>query len=85
MFHLFSWLKTLGVTAFVISEVSPDTNIVYDEDYLADGILYLTMDRVGDTDVYRRIRCVKMRGVDHGTGYFTLEYKDNHFQVARVI
>ncbi len=85
MFHFFGWLKALGVTTFVISEVSPDQNIVYDEDYLADGILYLTMDRVGDTDVYRRIRCVKMRGVDHDTGYFTLEYKDNHFQVARVI
>lgn len=85
MFHLFSWLKTLGVTTFVISEVSPDPNIVYDEDYLADGILYLTMEKVGETDVYRRIRCVKMRGVDHGTGYFTLEYKDKQFQVARVI
>ncbi len=85
MFHLFGWLKNLGVTTFIIHEISPDPNVVHDEDYLADGLLYVTMDRVGDTDVYRRIRCVKMRGVDHDTGYFTLEFKDKRFRVSRVI
>ncbi|MFQ6060817.1 MAG: RAD55 family ATPase [Thermoplasmata archaeon] len=85
MFHFFGWLRTLGATTFIISEISPDPNVVYDEDYLADGLLYLTMDKVGEMDVYRRIRCVKMRGVDHSTSYFTLEYKNNRFQVAGVI
>lgn len=85
MFHFFGWLKKLGVTTFIISEISPDLNVVQDEDYLADGILYLTMDRIGDTDVFRRIRCAKMRGVNHDTGYFTLEFKNNRFQVSKVI
>jgi circadian clock protein KaiC len=85
MFHFFGWLKNLGVTTFIISEISPDVNIVHDEDYLADGLFYLTMDRIGDTDVFRRIRCAKMRGVNHDTGYFTLEFKNNRFQVSRVI
>jgi KaiC/GvpD/RAD55 family RecA-like ATPase len=85
IFHFFSWLRTLDSTTFIISEISPDTSVVYDEDYLADGLLYLMMDKVGEKDVYRKIRCVKMRGVDHNTGYFTLEYKDNKFQVAEVI
>lgn len=85
LFHIFGWLKNLGVTTFIIHEISPDPNVVHDEDYLADGLLHLTMDRVGDTDVFRRIRCAKMRGVNHDTSYFTLEFKNNRFQVTRVI
>jgi len=85
LFHFFGWLKALKVTTFVISEVSPDPNIVRDEDFLADGIFALTMDRVGELDVYRRIRCVKMRGVNHNPGIFTLEVEDGAFRVTRVI
>lgn len=85
MFHFFGWLKTLGVTTFIVSEISPNMDIVQDEDYLADGIFYVTMDRIGDTDVFRRIRCAKMRGVNHDTGFFTLEFKNGRFQVSRVI
>ena len=44
-----------------------------DEDFLADGIFSVTMDRVGELDVYRRIRCVKLRGAKHNPGIFTLE------------
>ena len=85
LFHFFGWLKSLRVTSFVISEVSPDPQTVRDEDFLADGILALTMDRVGELDVYRRIRCVKMRGVNHNPGIFTLELQDGVFRVTRVI
>ncbi len=85
LFHMFGWLKNLGITTFIVHEISPDPMVVQDEDYLADGLFYLTMDRVGDTDVFRRIRCAKMRGVNHDTGYFTLEFKNGRFQVSRVI
>jgi len=85
LFHFFGWLKSLKVTSFVISETSADPLIVRDEDFLADGIFSLTMDRVGELDVYRRIRCVKMRGVNHNPGIFTLEYRDGAFHVTRVI
>lgn len=85
LFHLFSWMRGLKVTSFLISEISPDTREVRDEDFLCDGILQLTMDRVGELDVYRRIRCVKMRGVDHNPGIFTIEFKDGAFRVTRVI
>jgi len=85
LFHFFGWLKTLKVTSLVISEVAADAMIVRDEDFLADGILSLTMDRVGELDVYRRIRCVKMRGVNHNPGIFTLEFRDGAFHVTRVI
>ena len=35
MFHFFGWLKNLGVTTFIISEISPNLDVVHDEDYLA--------------------------------------------------
>jgi KaiC/GvpD/RAD55 family RecA-like ATPase len=85
LFHFFGWLKALKVTSFVISETSADPSAVRDEDFLADGLLSLTMDRVGELDVYRRIRCVKMRGVNHNPGIFTLEFHDGAFHVTRVI
>jgi hypothetical protein len=43
------------------------------------------MERVNEVDVHRRIRCVKMRGINHNTGYFTLEFKDNAFQASQAI
>ena len=85
LFHFFGWLKSLKVTSFVISETTADPASVRDEDFLADGILSLTMDRVGELDVYRRIRCVKMRGVNHNPGIFTIEFHDGAFHVTRVI
>ncbi|OGS49062.1 MAG: hypothetical protein A3K68_06725 [Euryarchaeota archaeon RBG_16_68_13] len=85
LFHFFGWLKALKVTSFVISETSADPLTVRDEDFLADGVLSLTMERVGELDVYRRIRCVKLRGVNHNPGIFTLEFHDGSFHVTRVI
>ena len=86
LFHFFGWLKALKVTSFVVSEVgSQDSQTVRDEDFLADGIFSVTMDRVGELDVYRRIRCVKLRGANHNPGIFTLELQDGVFRVTRVI
>ncbi len=86
LFHFFGWLKGLKVTSFVVSEVaSHDSATVRDEDFLADGIFSVTMDRVGELDVYRRIRCVKLRGANHNPGIFTLELQDGVFRVTRVI
>jgi KaiC/GvpD/RAD55 family RecA-like ATPase len=85
LFHFFGWLKSLKVTSFVVSETVPDLNTVKDEDFLADGVIHLTMERVGEIDVYRRIRCMKMRGVDHTTSIYTLEFKDGRFRATQVI
>jgi len=85
LFYFFEWLRDLKVTSFIIAEISPDPTKVYPEEFLADGIILLTMERVNEVDVHRRIRCVKMRGVDHNTGYFTLEFKDDTFQASQAI
>ena len=85
LFHFFGWLKSLNVTSFVVSETVPDLSSVKDEDFLADGVIHLTMERVGDLDVYRRIRCLKMRGVDHSANVFTLEFREGRFRATQVI
>jgi KaiC/GvpD/RAD55 family RecA-like ATPase len=85
LFYFFEWLRDLNVTTFIISEISTDPSMVYPEEFLADGIILLTMERVNEVDVHRRIRCVKMRGVNHNTGYFTLEFKDGAFQASQAI
>lgn len=85
LFYFFEWIRDLKVTSFIISEISTDPSKVYPEEFLADGIILLTMERVNEVDVSRRIRCVKMRGVNHNTGYFTLEFKDDEFQAGQAI
>ncbi|UCG67964.1 MAG: hypothetical protein JSV09_08960 [Thermoplasmata archaeon] len=85
LFYFFEWLRDLKVTTFIIAEISPDPTQVHPEEFLADGIILLTLERVNEVDVHRRIRCVKMRGMNHNTGYFTLEFKDDAFQASQAI
>ena len=85
LFHFFEWLRDLNLTTLIITETSPQMGEVHDEDYLADGVINVLMEKVGEVDVYRRIRIVKLRGVNHNTGFFTLEYKTDGFQVSQVI
>ena len=85
LFHFFEWLRKLNITAFIINEVSPDPNILHDEEFLADGIIHLSLERVGDIDIFRRIRCIKLRGMDHNTSIFTLEFKNNIFKITQAL
>ncbi len=83
LYKFFKKLRDLKITAFLISEVRGDSNVfgVYDEDYLADGIFHLVTEKVKGEDVVRKIRCVKMREVDHATGYFTISFEGGKFIV----
>lgn len=85
LFHFFEWLRDLNLTTFIINEVSPDPNILHDEEFLADGNIHLSLERVGDIDIFRRIRCVKLRGMNHNTGIFTLEFKNNIFKITQAL
>ncbi len=91
LFHLFEWLRDWGVTAFLITEASPEPTIQgltwgekrSEADYLADGIIHLKMHQVNDVDIQRRIRCVKMRGTRHETSYFALVFENGVFSITR--
>lgn len=85
LFHFFEWLRDQDYTTMLISEAATESPELLDEDFLADGIINLMMEKVGKIDVYRRLRCVKMRGVNHHTGYFTFEFKNGRFHATQVI
>ena len=91
IFKLFQWLRDLGLTSFVIAE-RPDIiiggNVIqgrWDEEFLADGIIQLRLHHVTDTEIQRRIRCVKMRGTPHEISYLALLVDDGVFRVTRAI
>ena len=88
LFYLFEWLRSLGgVTSFMISEITPEQmfSAKYDEGYLADGIIALKQQEIGEADVQRRIRAVKLRSTNHKAGYFSLLYSDGMFRATNVI
>lgn len=87
LFHFFGFLKSLPATTFLISEIphGDDRYGVYDEDFLADGILLLKHFEAGTSDVQLRIRAVKMRRTKHDKGYYRLLHNEKGFQITRVI
>lgn len=87
LFYLFEWLRELGATCVIISEMSPESECYgeHGEDFMSDGIIHTKMERVSDENIQRRIRCVKMRGSAHSTDFFTLLVEEGVLQVARVI
>lgn len=87
LFYLFEWLRNLGVTSFLVSENQPDRMFEqkYDEGYLADGVISLKLQEIGETDIQRRIRAVKLRSTNHKTGYFSLLFSDGRFSATQVI
>ena len=87
LFHFFGFLKSLPATTFLVSEIphGADHFGVYDEDFLADGILLLKHFEAGISDVQLRIRCVKMRRAKHDKGYYRLLHGEKGFQITRVI
>lgn len=81
LFFIFEFLREMGLTSFLISEVSRDKNMLSEygiEEYLADGIIHLML-----TERYRKvtreIHVVKMRATNCNNDIFTLEFKNKKF------
>ena len=87
MFQMFEWLRDLKATTLLISEMKTkaDEFGAFGEEFLADGIIHVKMERVDDANIHRRIRCVKMRGTAHSPNYFTLTFENGYLQATRVI
>ena len=90
-YELFKWLRHLGCTSIVLGELPaqapqdpPAAFGKHREDYLADGILHLRLEKRGDFEVRRVIRVVKMRGMHHDLGYHTLVF-DKGFRVTELM
>jgi len=87
MFQVFEWLRDLKATVFLVQEMKSkaDEFGTHGEEFLADGILHVKMERVDDANIQRRIRCVKLRGSAHSPNYFTLTFENGFLQATRVI
>jgi KaiC/GvpD/RAD55 family RecA-like ATPase len=83
LFEFFKWIKSLGVTCFLISEMSLDSKeyAKHGGDFLADGIIHVALEMVDDIHSHRRIKCVKMRGSAHSTDYFALIFGSSKFRI----
>ncbi|HEX9341743.1 MAG TPA: ATPase domain-containing protein [Thermoplasmata archaeon] len=87
MFHFLGSLKELGLTTFLISETPFGSGRLaqWGEDFLADGILNLRQVEVGETEVQLRLRCVKMRWMNHDHDALALNHDGQKFFVTHVI
>lgn len=87
LFHFFSFLRGLGTTTLLISEIPFHSNrlVPYEEDFLADGIFLLRQVDVAETDVQLRLRCVKMRRAKHDHSYFALVREADRFRTTSII
>ncbi len=83
LFRLFEWLRELGVTTLLISEMEQgsDKFCANSEDFLADGIIHLDIRR-DDRHVGLYIGIAKMRRTAHSREYFPLIFDPNGFEIV---
>ncbi|MFO7618768.1 MAG: ATPase domain-containing protein [Thermoplasmata archaeon] len=87
LFHFIRFLKELGPTVFLISEISHGNTklVANDEDFLADGIIHLKLHDAGESDIQLRISCIKMRRTNHQRGWFRLMHTEKGFTATPII
>jgi len=85
LFHFFTFLRGLGVTALLVAESEDGTiPLPNHEDFLADGTIELRFASNEKGRVALQIRCAKMRHADHSRDWYHLEYRGGGF-VARPV
>ena len=97
LFKLFNWLKQLRTTVVLISEIPHIYALSFmeqdgldlfsrnKESYLVDGVIHLKMEKKGEFEIQRRIRCAKMRGTKHSTDAGILAFENGKFHVMRTV
>jgi KaiC/GvpD/RAD55 family RecA-like ATPase len=80
LFHFFHFLRSLGVTTFVVAEQDPARpGVDHDVGFLADGLLELRFSGVGEGKVRLLVRIAKMRHANHSRDYYVLDYAPDGF------
>ena len=75
LFHFFHYLRSMGVTTYVVADVDPARpGVSHDVTFLADGVFELRFSGAGEGKVHLLFRCAKMRHTDHSRDYFVLRY-----------
>ena len=86
IFMFFKSLREMGLTTLLISEMASHSQFSNCgvEDFLADGIIHLDLDRDSTTHTLAlKIGIVKMRCTNIGRRYFPLVYRDGTFSIMR--
>ena len=84
-FDFFEWLRSLGTTTFLLSELPSASEEGLEEEFLADAIFRLRLEPVTETAFQRRLQCSKMRSANHSSDFFTLVFENGLFEVAKAI
>lgn len=85
LFHFFTFLRGLGVTALLIAEAEDEASpFPNHEDFLADGAIQLRYAGDPSGRVSLQVRCVKMRHANHSRDWLAVDYRDDGF-VARPV
>src|SRR5207247_8543821 len=75
LFHFFHFLRSMGVTTYVIAYVDPTRGgVANDVAFLADGVFELRFSGAGEGRVHLLFRCARMRHTNHPRAYFVLTY-----------
>jgi KaiC/GvpD/RAD55 family RecA-like ATPase len=75
LFHFFHFLRSMGLTTYVIANVDPSrAGVANDVTFLADGVFELRFSGAGEGKVQLLFRCAKMRHTNHSRDYFVLTY-----------
>jgi len=83
VFNFFEALREIGVTSYLISEMSPDSEAhgFYGvEEFLCDGIIHLNIEH-GKRAANLFLAVLKMRRCNHQRGYFPLLYDKGMFEI----
>lgn len=83
LFRLFEWLRDLGITSLLITEMAQDSDkfCEHGEDFLSDGIIHLDLRRE-ERNVNLYLSVVKMRRTAHARGYYPLIYDEGGFELV---
>jgi circadian clock protein KaiC len=85
-FEFFRWLRSLGVTSFLVTERGPQgSSQRFGDEFLADAVFHLRLDRTAALQYQRRIQCEKFRSSDHSADLLTLVFDGGQFEVVRAI
>jgi KaiC/GvpD/RAD55 family RecA-like ATPase len=81
LFYVFEFLREIGVSSYLISEMPLDGSRYSEygvEDFLCDGIIFIRLSQFR-RNVVREISIVKMRSTLVKTDIFSLEFKNGKF------
>ncbi|MEA3430854.1 MAG: ATPase domain-containing protein [Nanoarchaeota archaeon] len=82
LFYMYEYLRDLGITSYLISEMPLDESRYgeYDvEDFLADAILHVSMKREG-MKVKRELNVAKLRATKASMDIFVLDFSKGRFR-----